>query len=153
MTVTDPPAVLAVVGTRRFADPRAWPAAEALIGALYYGFRNDINAAGGQVISGGAEGIDTLAEHRAAEFGWTVDNGKFGKRLPELHRWEPRGYKARNLLIAQTCTHLVRIACPQTRTRGSRWTADRAAELGRDVRRYVWAADLGTFTEEGRPRP
>lgn len=146
------PVVLAVVGVRHFPDPRARRAAEALIDAVLYAHRPRIEADGGRVVSGGAEGVDSLARLRAAgEFGWTIENGKFVEHLPEYHRWEPRGYKARNLRIARDCTHLVRLAPPAPGTYGSGWTADRAEELiGRDnVRRYVWAADLGRFVEDG----
>lgn len=148
--VTARPVVLAVVGTRHFANRDAWRAAEPLIDELLHAFQTGIDAECGRVVSGGAQGVDSLVRRRAAEgFGWTIENGKFVECLPEHPRWEPRGYKARNLLIAQTCTHLVRIACPLARTYGSGWTADRAAELGKDVLRYVWAEDAGGFAEQG----
>lgn len=81
------------------------------------------------VISGGAEGIDTLAEEEADLF-------NFPKKiiLPVNKQWEPNGYKIRNIAIAQECTHLLCIRTHQSTTYGSGWTADCAETL----RKTVW---------------
>lgn len=83
------------------------------------------------VISGGAEGVDTWAADAARHREIPVK-----EHLPENPRWEPKGYAARNLLIAWGCTHLVCITSPVTKTYGSGWTANKAEELGRPVERH-----------------
>ena len=144
------PVRLAIVGSTRFADPHAWPAAHTLIDALIYAHQHGIAEKGGFVVSGGAEGIDTIArEQAAALFGWTQDNGKFVEHLPRHRRWKPDGFEARNRLIAADCTHLARIYRPDSATYGSGWTADLAERLGRDVRRYMWSVEQGRFVETG----
>lgn len=95
------------------------------------------------VISGGAEGIDTLAEDVARTLGYTrveaIDEtyrlGQLVSYQPTEHQWHgPGGYKERNRRIATDCTHLLRIACVQSTTGGSAWTAGEARALGRHVR-------------------
>lgn len=84
------------------------------------------------VISGGAKGIDSLAEEEADLFSLPKKI-----HLPKNNRWEPEGYKERNLLIAGDCTHLLRIRSYQSMTYGSGWTADRAEEMGKTVWRVT----------------
>lgn len=84
------------------------------------------------VISGGASGIDSLAEEEA-----TLFNLDFKKHLPEFPSWE-HGYKPRNLKIAAECTHLLCIRTKQSTTYGSGWTADRAEEMGK----VVWRVEI-----------
>ena len=84
------------------------------------------------VISGGAEGVDAIAEMVA------ISEGYGGRRLL-IHRpttrafHGPGGYRERDALIAAECTHLLRIACVKAKTYGSGWTADEAERLGRTV--------------------
>lgn len=84
------------------------------------------------VISGGAEGIDSLAESE-------TDLLYLRKKifLPKNKRWEPEGYKERNLKIAGDCTHLLCIRSKQSTTYGSGWTADRAEGMGKTVWRLT----------------
>jgi len=82
-------------------------------------------------ISGGADGMDKLAESFA-------DRLNIPKRiyLPENKRWAPNGFKDRNLKIATDCTHLLCIRDKTSKTYGSGWTSDRAKEMGKVVWRY-----------------
>ncbi len=86
------------------------------------------------VISGGAKGIDSLAEGRVIannrDHFWNID---FVKHLPKNNRWQPEGFKERNLIIAGDCDALLCIRSEQSTTYGSGWTADRAEEMGKTV--------------------
>lgn len=84
------------------------------------------------VISGGAEGIDTMAAEAARRFGIEVI-----EHLPKNKRWRPDGYEDRNRLIAKDCTHLLCIRHADSKTYGSGWTADYAEWLGRKVKRIT----------------
>lgn len=86
------------------------------------------------VISGGAEGIDSLVRGRVNT--WNRDQKIYidmREFLPEHQRWAPEGYKARNIKIAEECDHLLCIRTEQSTTYGSGWTADRAEDLGKTV--------------------
>jgi len=90
-----------------------------------------------QVVSGGAKGVDTLAEMEAHLVG-----AFFQAILPQHQSWEGGnglpGYKARNIQIADICDQLVCIRSKTAETYGSGWTADYAEGLGKPVRRlYV----------------
>lgn len=84
------------------------------------------------LVSGGAKGIDSVAEGVA--FMLDIPTKIY---LPSEPRWEPNGYKERNLLIAEDCTHLLCIRTQQSTTYGSGWTADRAEEMGKTVWRVT----------------
>ena len=113
---------LAIVGTRHTPDPRL---AAAVVEAAIVGFRPEV------VISGGADGIDSLAAESAVAHGIA-----FEEYLPRYPRWEPEGYKARNQRIAQDCDVLVCIRSRTAKTFGSSWTANEADRIGRTV--YRW---------------
>lgn len=82
------------------------------------------------VISGGARGIDELAE------GIALNEGCLDRVFrPRFQRWEPEGFKARNILIAEACTVLWSLRSQQSTTYGSGWTADYAEEIGKEVHR------------------
>ncbi len=122
---------LAIVGTRVLACPgdqdRARTRAAAAIRRL----------SPAVVISGGADGTDTLAEQAAVELGYSEAAGTLRIFRPRVRRFHgPGGYRERDEQIAQACTHLLRIACRQATTYGSGWTADRAEGLGATVVRY-----------------
>lgn len=134
---------LAGIGSTRYADPRAYPHAADLVRAAIRQLVPDL------LISGGAEGGDSIFEQAGAEFGYTRANGLFIAHLPQNRRWKPDGYQARNLLIAGDCTHLIAARCHTSRTYGSGWTADYAEQNGRVVRRYVWLSAAGRFVLSG----
>lgn len=112
--------VFAIVGSTRFVDTTAIELAESVIEANLRRNRPD------QVISGAAEGIDTLAARIARRMGIDVI-----EQPPANPRWQPDGYKARNDIIADRCTRLMRIVCRWSTTYGSGYTLDRAAGRGK----------------------
>jgi len=122
-----------VVGSTDLLAPGGWDRADWLIRQAIIRLRPAV------MISGGAPGIDSLAEYIGGLFGYTEAAGTMIVHRPRHQRWAPDGFKARNLLIAQDCTHLLRITCYRSRTYGSGWTADRAEEAGAEVARRVIA--------------
>ena len=84
-----------------------------------------------RVISGGAMGIDKLAVS-IAEDQYDIPTLEF---KPKNKRWKPEGFEARNMLIAQECTHLLCIRHHNSTTYGSGWTADYAESIGKQVAR------------------
>ncbi|HUW00886.1 MAG TPA: DNA-processing protein DprA [Acidimicrobiales bacterium] len=118
--------ILAIVGTRTFVAPDGEARAREIIRAELAERKPEL------VISGGASGVDSWAAEEALLLELAVEE------ITPLHaRWEPNGYKARNMLIAERCDELISIRCGQATSYGSGWTADRAAELGRPVTRYT----------------
>ncbi len=85
-----------------------------------------------EVISGGAEGIDTLAESETNKF-----ELEFLKFLPRNKRWTPDGYMERNQRIAYHCDMVLCIRTEQSESYGSGWTADYAEKLGKKVVRIT----------------
>lgn len=82
------------------------------------------------IISGGAKGVDSMAEEVAKKRGISTEIF-----LPKVNRWE--GYKERNLQIAKGCDVLVRIAARDSKTYGSGWTRDRALDMGKETVEYL----------------
>jgi len=117
----------AIVGSTEFPERDSMQFARWLIVGAITDLEPD------KVISGGAEGIDTLAEKTAVALGYTEADGTMVVHRPKFRRWEPDGFKARNVLIAKDCTHLLRIYRPGSKTYGSGWTADYAERIGRKV--------------------
>ena len=75
-------------------------------------------------------GVDIMAANAANGLGLEL------LEFPPKHnRWRPEGFEERNLLIARRCDRLYRIATRDSKTYGSGWTADRAEEMGKLVRR------------------
>lgn len=116
---------LAIVGSTNVTDEQL-KVAKALVQGILLFYTPET------VISGGASGIDTLAEDEAL-----LMNLKVVIHYPLNQRWEPHGFKERNLKIAEDCTHLLCIRTRQSTTYGSGWTADRAEELGKTVWRVT----------------
>lgn len=115
---------LAVVGSVSFAHPYGMSIAADLIDDAIRRYQPT------HIVSGGAPGIDSLAAKRGHAHGLEVV-----EYLPDNPRWEPDGYKARNLLIAENCDRLLRIFCTKSKTYGSGWTADQAERIGKPVDR------------------
>lgn len=131
---------LAVVGSTSFKSESGLEVAADLIFRVIQKHRPDC------IVSGGAKGVDSVAREVALSLGYEhvepherLDRmGTFCEYLPRVQRWE--GYRERNLVIAQDCTHLLAIRCAHSRTYGSGWTADRAEEMGRQVHRHIVAS-------------
>ncbi len=97
------------------------------------------------VVSGGATGVDTIAEDMAKQK--DIDTHIF---KPEINEWEPEdgsiGFKARNLQIAEDCdelycfpTYLFNTSCyhcpsEKHQAGGGCWTAKKAKEKGKEVK-------------------
>jgi len=85
-----------------------------------------------KVVSGGADGIDSMAIAAAKARG--IDYEEF---LPKTRRWWD-GFMPRNILIAEACTKLVRIVAKDSTTYGSGWTRDYARDkLKKPTEEYV----------------
>ncbi len=78
------------------------------------------------VISGGAEGVDTIVEEVAHETGV-----RFVKYLPDGNTWEH--YRKRNMRIAEDCDLLLVIRYKDSKTYGSGWTRDYAKKIGKKI--------------------
>ncbi|MFI7608749.1 hypothetical protein ACIBTV_27065 [Micromonospora sp. NPDC049366] len=112
--------VLAIVGSTWFSDRTALAVARSEILGVFERRRPDV------VVSGGAEGIDTLGVALARARGIVVREHK-----PQVRRWDgPGGFEERNLLIARDCGRILRIACRWSPTFGSGWTYQKATEFG-----------------------
>lgn len=97
-----------------------------------------------QVVSGGANGIDMIGEETVDDL--VVNYGQLYLDVPKIfrpdvHQWEDdgtkRGFKSRNLQVAEYCDKLWCIRSIQSKTYGSGWTADRAEEMGKSVNRIT----------------
>lgn len=113
---------LAIVGSTKFDNPQAWDKARDLILKAIKNLQPEV------IISGGAVGIDSLAASIARELGIPLT-----EHLPKNPRWKPEGFQERNALIANECTHLLRIVRKNSSTYGSGWTHDQAKKLGKDT--------------------
>lgn len=114
--------ILCIVGSVRLVGNKE---AYAIIDEAYDRLKPD------KVISGEADGIDSMAEERAKARGIP-----FQGYPPKVRRWED-GFKPRNLQMAKECTYLIRIISNKTTTYGSGWTRDRAKELGKPTEEYI----------------
>lgn len=115
--------ILAIVGSTDVTTTQAHTAM-LLINGLILSYEDP------KVISGGAAGIDTIVE------GTARNQGCFHRKfLPKFARWEPEGFKDRNMLIAQACDVLWSFRSEQSKTYGSGWTADYAESIGKEVHR------------------
>ncbi len=120
--------VLAIVGSTKFhEDLHAFQIASTFLSSYINKKLPD------EIISGGAFGIDTIAIQIAEIFGipWT-------NFLPKNKRWEPNGFKERNIEIASTCTRLVCVRHFNSKTYGSGWTADYTERLSKNVERFMF---------------
>lgn len=87
-----------------------------------------------QVVSGGADGIDTMAEEVAYALGY--DGEQVHIELPLIHQWGGEGgFRWRDARMAQAAECAVRIYSDTTRTYGSGWTVDTAECRGARVTR------------------
>ena len=85
------------------------------------------------VVSGGAPGVDTIAEHAAIRRGIATEIYR-----PTRRAWKgPGGYEERNMKIAVACDQLVRIVSSLSTTYGSGWTRDKAKGMKKDTEEIV----------------
>ena len=87
------------------------------------------------VVSGGAVGIDTMAEDEARRRGIPTIIYR-----PRVLAWNPPagyGFRARNIDVVTACDRLARIVAHRSKTYGSGWTRDYAAKLGKPTEEYV----------------
>ena len=111
--------ILAVVGTR-LVTPKLEEYARLII-------LNEITSGRWESgITGDAPGIDTLFRDLCwAEQRWC------DVLVPEHRRWEPGGYKDRNMKVVDRCDALIAIRHPGSATYGSGWTARHAESCGK----------------------
>lgn len=115
---------LAIVGSTRLDGH---PVAMALILAAFDRYRPTV------LVSGGAPGIDTMAEQEALTRGVATEIYR-----PTVPAWAaPGGFRDRNLQIATACDALVRIVASTSRTYGSGWTRDQARAQGKPTEEFV----------------
>lgn len=87
------------------------------------------------VISGGADGIDSLAVEVAKAYG--IDWQEFKPDRKTWRSWgDQKGFEERNREIAYHCTALIRIAWVGSTTYGSGWTRDRARDQGKPTEEF-----------------
>lgn len=135
---------LAIVGTRVLACAGDRDRAAGRIEWSIRRLRPDV------VISGGAAGIDTLAADVAGTLGYTEAAGTLVIYAPRVRRFHgPGGYRERDQIIAEQCTHLLRLACWKATTYGSGWTADHAESIGRHVVRHALCGTPGDRVSHG----
>lgn len=115
---------LAVVGSTSLVDH---PVARDIIETAIRIYNADA------IVSGGAPGIDSLAEKICKELGLEPRIYR-----PTVRRWHGEGgFKCRNILIANDCDRLVRIVSSKSKTYGSGFTRDLAVRLGKPTETYV----------------
>jgi hypothetical protein len=123
--------ILAIVGTRTFANPRILEYASLLVEHEVKSLRWDSFVTGDPEYSND-KGVDALCVQ------WCAVYDRPCKTLaPKHRRWQPEGFKARNILIAVTCDEMLCIRDPGSSTYGSGWTANYADSLGKPVTRIL----------------
>lgn len=122
---------LAIVGTRLLECPNDELRARQRIEQAIHRLKPAV------IISGGAKGVDTIAEQVALSLGYSEAEGTLVIHRPKVKRFHgPGGYRERDLLIATECTHLLRLSCKEATTYGSGFTADEAERQGKPVVRW-----------------
>jgi hypothetical protein len=120
--------VLAIVGTRYFQYSRSLLYAKLII-------RQEVTSGEWEsIVTGDAAGIDQLTDQICAETGVPCKS-----YIPESRQWEPRGYKARNMLVAEAADAMLCIRDPNSLTYGSGWTANYFNSLGK---RDAWIVEM-----------
>ncbi len=117
--VLNSPFKLGVIGTRLVKDKEL---VKAIITYYIKRYGNNLLT----IISGGAEGVDSIAEEVARSF-----NIPFIAYLPEGNKWGD--FEKRNKQIVEGCDILLVIRYKESKTYGSGWTRDYAMKIGRKV--------------------
>ena len=117
--------ILAIVGTRLFGSEKGLVYARLVI---EYEVTDFMHWTG--FVTGDAPGIDTLVKQVC-----NYQGRECQVLAPANRQWEPEGYKARNILVAETCDEMLCIRDPESSTYGSGWTANYCETLGKKVTR------------------
>jgi hypothetical protein len=105
--------ILGIVGTRHLGQPRYREYAGALITYEITSGEWD------SVVTGDASGVDELTRDLCDTFGLPCE-----VLAPKFRRWEPYGFKERNMRICHIAGALLCIRDPGSLTYGSGWTAN-----------------------------
>lgn len=116
--------ILAIVGTRTFTHPKGLTYAKLII------HHEIVNGGWDSIVTGDAQGVDRAVAFLCALYKFPCETLK-----PNHRRWEPDGYKDRDIKIAETCDQLLAIRDPTSKTFGSGWTAKHAQSIGKPVLR------------------
>jgi hypothetical protein len=116
--------ILAIVGSRVFANSRGLWYARVIVAAEVR------HARWRSFVTGDAEGVDAICREQCKAQARECEVFR-----PQNRRWSPEGFRVRNMLLAQACTHLLAIRDPHGETYGSGWTAEYAESLGKKVTR------------------
>lgn len=116
--------ILAIVGTRTFGSPKGLLYAQLIISHEVSDMHWD------SFVTGDAPGVDSLVLDVC-----DLLDRECESFIPGSRRWEPDGYKARNIRVAEACDELLCIRDPESSTYGSGWTANHAESLGKPVTR------------------
>jgi hypothetical protein len=95
------------------------------------------------LISGGAVGVDTIAEKEAKRRG--IETLIYRPKRQAWLRHHPDGFWARNLKIATECDYLIRVSAEWSRTYGSGWTRDQAKLAGKTTEEHVVTRPAATL--------
>ncbi|MEE9118087.1 MAG: hypothetical protein V3U02_05775 [Calditrichia bacterium] len=120
-TITNPAYILAIVGTQLVKD---YGLVKTII--RYYVENTATIYPDLKVISGGADGVDTIVKEVCGE----LEVG-FAEYSPESPNWN--GYKKRNRKIVEDCTELLVIRYKDNKSYGSGWTRDFAKQIGKKL--------------------
>lgn len=125
--------ILAIVGSRQLEEVEH-AAASYLVNSIISA-EFSLHESNLVVISGGATGVDSLAEEYA---GFYLDFGlRFEAILPKVRRWEgPGGFKERNIEIIERSNFLVCIQSRSSETYGSGWTYEEAKRREKEAVRF-----------------
>src|SRR5260370_27628766 len=118
--------ILAIVGTRGFGSSKGLVYAQQII---TYELKDSLWES---FVTGDAPGIDRMTKNVSDRL-----NRECLVLVPTSRCWDPEGYKARNILIAEKCDELLCIRDPGSSTYGSGWTADYCETLGKPVTRVM----------------
>jgi O-acetyl-ADP-ribose deacetylase (regulator of RNase III) len=121
---------LGVVGSVRFASPDGLAIARLIV------LDEVLRVRPARLTSGGAVGVDTVAERLGDALGIPVD---VHQPVPPTNppsgasRFVTKGFHGRDVLVARGSDALLRVFCRMSPTYGSGWTADEVERLGRPV--------------------
>jgi hypothetical protein len=125
--MTEPTKRLAIVGSVELArHPDAWRLLREVM----------TRYAPAELVSGGSNGIDSMAAKVARDAGIPVRTFK-----PEAYEWDPGdgriGFLQRNAQMAEYCTHLVRIVAASAPRDGTTWLRDRVRRMGKPIEEFT----------------